>query len=179
MSYLPSAIDTPLTEKDIEDAKSRIVEALAKLSRGNAPKPLAPSKVWNAETLAQLDDLYENMEWITIASALSEAQPGASKLPKQLEARMRFTVLMSSDEDDLVAAYRNAVQNLKSDVTYGDMYIGLGLAKLNHFDVVDCASLLSLASLCPNHHKRALQFAQDKLAWTIENCTLRLCAASF
>lgn len=173
MSRLPSALDTPLTEKDVETAKSDILEALAKLSRGNPPKPLAPSQQWPSDVLRSIEMLYDNMEWPCIASALSDPQYATSKLPKQIEARKLFTVIMIAYGDALAPAYRHVVQYLKTDVTCGDMYIGLALAKLDVFDVVDCASLLSLASLCTNHHKRALQFAQDKLAWIIKTSTLR------
>lgn len=171
MSRLPSALGTVLTGRDVEAAKAEILEALAKSSTKNASKALAPSKLWPAAYLDHLEQLYDNMEWSNLVNMLYVAQQDGRKLPPQLQARKLFATLLGSTEPLLSRSYRDAIDFLKSEVTNGDLYVGLALAKLNHFNVVDCASLLSLAELCPSYHARFFRLAQDKLSQSLSSST--------
>lgn len=171
MSRLPSSLGTALTEKDVEAAKSELLQALAKPSSKTTSKALVPSKMWPAEYLDALELCYDNMEWSRLVTALDEGVSSGKKLNKQLEARKHLATLLCSIDPFLTTAYRDTIQFLRSDVTNGDLYVGLALAKLNHFDVVDCASLLSLAELCPSYHAQCFRLAQDKLALTLSSST--------
>lgn len=174
MSHLPTALDTQLSEKDVEAARKAVLEASAKGQRktGFATIPLPPrlTEAQKAEFLTS-QMLYENMEWGKLVPVLLEMKEWRVKVPKEVESRLLLCNMMLATQTETASSYRDAVKQLKLDASNGDLYIGMALLKLGEYNVVDCASLLALAELCMTYHPNGLRLAHDKLRLLKATCT--------
>lgn len=169
MSLLPTAVDTQLSAKDVEAARNAILAASVKIQPtvGFSAVPLPPRLTDEQKAVfhaAQKE--YENMEWAELHFSASTIKNMRIKVPKEVDSRLLLCRMMMATEADFSASYHDAVKHLKLDVLNGDLYTCLALLKLGEYDVIGCASLLSLAELCPSYHPDCFRLAQDKLRIT-------------
>lgn len=174
MSLLPTALDTRLSEKDIDAARKAILAASGPNRSENGYATIALPLRLTADQKTVFHDAqkcYENMEWPYLQAALMEMKNWRVKLPKQIESRLLLSQMMTSTETTLATTYHDAAAHLKLDVANGDLYIGMALLKVGEYDVADCASLLTLAELCPSSHPGCLRLAHEKLRLLKLTCT--------
>lgn len=172
MSFLPTAIGTQLSEKDVSAAVSAIGAArdtpqpLQVPHNGFPTIPLLGPLTDNQQKAVKVAQAkYENMEWSEVLKDLTVIKKRRFEKPKQVESRLLFCRMMLATPSDAASLYHDVVKYLPLDVLNGDLYVGLALLKLYESPnphTIDCATLLLLAATCCSYHPGCMRMAREK-----------------
>lgn len=183
MSLLSRDLDSFISERDFEAAKSAIQKASVRIKNKAAspnwedrlPQLIVPPRTPEdaVGALRYLEDVYATKDWTTLKETLDLLEPALPKKLPEYTSRKLFAAAMIADPSAMSNLYAQIADHLALDPANGDLYLAMGALKLAELSLVDCRFLLELATKCPIYHPLMLPILLEKLNWSESACTQR------